>query len=208
MSPNNSEPTSDSYKTSLILEIINSKKPRTIKQLVQLVHQNTKLEADTIYCIIKKLECEGKLKLRNGSSVPSISSFKTYFFQKNYFSIEFWIILAFSIFFVLTVFIDEHSIFFFIRVITSFLYSIFVPGWLFANIVFPRPYWRIDQFERFLIANISSLVILLILGLSMSFISIINSFTLSISVVLGSSVMQILSTCLRLLISRQQFQCI
>ena len=190
------------YKVQSILEIIDKEKPRTVKQLIQLAVQRTGLSREQVFTIIRQLEKEGMLRLKSVKKIPPIpNSLQEYLFQNNFYAIEFWSIIAFSVVFIATTKIPNTSNLFFIRVITSFIYTLFVPGWVLTNIFFPRLYETIDLFERILLSMGLSLGINLLLGFALNAMFEITTFSLSVSTFTTSLVLLIFGVVMRLFVA-------
>ncbi len=181
-------------------EIMKEQSPRNIKHLAMLAAPKLDLSKSEIYTLIGKMEKDSKINFCPfDRTLPE--NVNKFFLNKNYFSIEFWTIVSLSISLVLSVFfISPSSSFVFIRVILGMIFCFFLLGWSFTNILFPRLYVRIDQFERLLIAFGFSILYTIICALFVNVIWEINALSIAISIGSFTLLLHIISTSLRILI--------
>lgn len=183
-----------------IQKIMKEQSPRNIKRLAVLAEAKLNLSKAEIYTLIGKMEKASKIHF---SSFDRTLPKKTtqFFVKKNYYSVEFWIIIFLSILLVLSViFIPPSSSFVFVRVILGMFFCFFLLGWTFTNSIFPRLYVRIDQFERLLIAFGFSILYTIICALFVNAIWKINALSIAISICSLTLFFHMISTGLRILI--------
>jgi hypothetical protein len=173
----------------VVQKILIEEKPKTVRKLIQRTLELTKANEKQVYQTIKEMESKKAIRLGSEKITRTLpKSFSEYLLKSHYFSIEFWIIICLCALFFLTVLlIPETSPVLFIRVIAGGVFGILIPGWVITNIIFPRLYETIDQFERILFSLGINIGIIIFSGLILnqiwaietpSFVIVIGSLTL------------------------------
>ncbi len=186
----------------LIQDTLRDERPNTVRRLVHLVQKKTNLEKTEIYDAIQQMEKEKKIHLgttRIERNLPS--TLRNFFLRFHYYSVEFWVILSFTlIFFPLVLLVQRDSPVIFLRTIIGLLFCLFIPGWTFANLLFPKLYETIDQFERMLLALGVNIGIVIFTGISLDTYWVIDDYSFVISIGLVTIVLLLISSTLRILI--------
>ena len=186
----------------LIQDTLRNERPNTVRRLVHLVQKKTNLEKTEIYDAIQQMEKEKKIHLgatRIERNLPS--TLRNFFLRFHYYSVEFWVILSFTlIFFPLVLLVQNDSPVIFLRTIIGLLFCLFIPGWTFANLLFPKLYETIDQFERMLLALGVNIGIVIFTGISLDTYWVIDDYSFVISIGLITIVLLLISSTLRILI--------
>jgi len=186
----------------LIQDTLRDERPNTVRRLVHLVQKKTDLEKTEIYDAIQQMEKEKKIHLgatRIERNLPS--TLRNFFLRFHYYSVEFWIILSFTlIFFPLVLLIQKDSPVIFLRTIIGLLFCLFIPGWTFANLLFPKLYETIDQFERMLLALGVNIGIVIFTGISLDMYWVIDDYSFVVSIGVVTIVLLFISSTLRILI--------
>ena len=195
--------TGETVKTKkLIQDILRDERPNTVRRLVHLVQKKTSLEKTEIYEASQQMEKEKKIHLgatRIERKLPS--TLRNFFLKSHYYSVEFWVILSFTlIFFPLVLLVQKDSPVIFLRTIIGLLFCLFIPGWTFANLLFPKLYETIDQFERMLLALGVNIGIVIFTGISLDMYWIIDDYSFVVSIGLVTIVLLFISSTLRILI--------
>jgi len=186
----------------IIQKILTDEKPKTVRELVKRTIDLTGKSKEEIYGLIQELEKTKTIRL--GS--PKIErilpeTLSSFVFKLHYFSIEFWLIGFLTlIFFPIIILVPQDSPILLLRVIMGILFGIFIPGWVIANIFFPRIYETINQIERVLISMGINIGISIFTGLILNTVWIIDS--IPFVVVIGSLtiVSLLISTTIRILV--------
>ncbi len=186
----------------LIQDTLRDERPNTVRRLVHLVQKKTNLEKTEIYDAIQQMEKEKKIHLgttRIERNLPS--TLRNFFLRFHYYSVEFWVILSFTlIFFPLVLLVQRDSPVIFLRTIIGLLFCLFIPGWTFANLLFPKLYETIDQFERMLLALGVNIGIVIFTGISLDTYWVIDDYSFVISIGLVTIALLLISSTLRILI--------
>lgn len=186
----------------VIQDTLRDERPNTVRRLVHLVQKKTNLEKTEIYDAIQQMEKEKKIHLgatRIERNLPS--TLRNFFLRFHYYSVEFWVILSFTlIFFPLVLLVQRDSPVIFLRTIIGLLFCLFIPGWTFANLLFPKLYETIDQFERMLLALGVNIGIVIFTGISLDTYWVIDDYSFVISIGLVTIVLLLISSTLRILI--------
>jgi hypothetical protein len=128
-----------------IIQIVKDERPKTVKQLVELVHQQNPLPQQQIVDQILYLQNQGKITLKEDkSSIPS--SLQSYIFYSH--SYWYWIIITLALAtttMVLTV--SENLIpFVYARYIIGAIFVVYLPGYSLIRALFSEK--EMDNIER------------------------------------------------------------
>lgn len=196
--------TENSQLRNIIQKVLNEEKPKTVKKLIERTVELSNADKSSIYSIIQELEKNKTIQLGSPKINRELpSTVFSYLFERNYYSLEFWLILCLTIiFFITTLVIQEGSSFLFLRVTMGIIFGVFIPGWLVVNLIFPKPYEIIDQIERLLFSLGINIGIMIFAGLILNQVWAISSLPFLIIIGSFSVFMLILSTGIRLLIGK------
>jgi hypothetical protein len=177
---------------TIILDILETKQPRNVKELVKLVQEKTDATLEDIKKTVKNLDQKGLVELRE--PISHTIQFSNFLFSKN--SYWFWITTGTSILsFITIMFIPETEIpLSYIRYLFAFVLVAFLPGYCLTETLFPEEK-SLDIIERFTFSIALSFAVTALVGLFLSFTSI--NLTLATALpALGSLVMVLAITAL------------
>ena len=185
-----------------IQKILTEEKPKTVRKLIQKTLELTEANEKQVYQTIKDLEKRNAIHLGSPKITRKLpKTIPDLLFKLHYFSVEFWLILGLCVLFFITVLlIPETSPLLFLRVIVGGIFGVLIPGWTVANLIFPRLYEVIDQYERILISLGINIGIMIFSGLILNQIWVME--TPSFVIIIGSLTIftLFLTTLLRILI--------
>lgn len=202
----NSANTSEVKK--IILKVMNDDKPKTVKQLIAKTVSSSGKEEQEVYEAVRELEKEKAIHL----GAPKIErdlpkTLNNYIFKRSYYAIEFWIIVSFIVaFLIIGILVEPDSPFSFLRVIVGSLAGLFIPGWVTANLIFPKIYEKIDQLERVLISLGINIGVTIFIGLLLDQIWAINSMAYVTALVSFTLIVHIASVVLRILLGSEKIK--
>ncbi len=158
----NSENQETSTLSELIIQIVKSKHPETIKQLVELVNQQYPLPEQKIIEHILDLQKQGKLNLKEETSLVS-STLKNYLLSSP--SYWYWAVITLALVTTIIVFIIPESAIplVYARYALGSLFVLFLPGYAFIKALFPTK--ELDNIERIALSVGMSLALVPITGL-------------------------------------------
>lgn len=168
----------------VILEVLEAKQPRNVKELVQLVQEQADATVDDIEKEVKSLHRKGLVALEDPAR--RTESFGSFLSPRN--SRWFWIAIVISVLsFISILFIPETGTpLSYIRYIFAFVLVAFLPGYCLTETLFPRED-ALDVIERFTFSIALSFAVTALVGLFLSFSSL--SLTLATALpALGSLV--------------------
>ena len=161
-----------------ILEVLDTKQPNNVKELILLVQEQVEASTEEIEQQIKSLHKQGLVTLEEPTSHKSFFSF-----IRDKQSLWFWIILAisslslFSILFI----IETQTTLAYIRYAFGFVLVAFLPGYCLTEALFPnKP--TLDLIERITFSIGLSFAVTALVGLFLSF----TPFGLKLSTALPS----------------------
>jgi hypothetical protein len=169
---------------TVILEVLETKQPRKVKELVQLVQEQADAKLEDIEKEVKRLHRKGLVALEEPT--PHTESLSSFLSPRN--SRWFWIVIGTSILsFISILFIPETGTpLSYIRYIFAFILVAFLPGYCLTETLFPRED-ALDIIERFTFSVGLSFAVTALVGLFLSFSSL--SLTLATALpALGSLV--------------------
>jgi hypothetical protein len=161
-----------------ILDVLDSKHPENVKELILLVQEQVESSTEEIQKQIKSLHKQGLVTLEEPTSHQSFFSF-----IRNKQSLWFWIILAISAFSLFSIlFVNEtQTTLAYIRYSFGFVLVAFLPGYCLTEALFPRKQ-TLDLIERITFSIGLSFAITALVGLFLSF----TPFGLKLSTALPS----------------------
>lgn len=128
-----------------IIQIVKTKQPKTVTQLVELVYQEHPLPQQEIIDYILHLQCQGKLSFKeNTTFVPS--SLISYLSSS--YSYWYWITITLAFATTTTVFTIPENAYplIYARYILGSIFILFLPGYTFIKALFPAK--ELDKIER------------------------------------------------------------
>jgi predicted Zn-ribbon and HTH transcriptional regulator len=174
---------------TVILDILETKQPDSVEELVHLVQEQVDIKLEDIEKEVKILIRKGMVSLE--SPTRHKESFSSFLSPKK--SLWFWIIIGTSLLsFASIVFIPETGTpLSYIRYIFAFVLVAFLPGYCLTETLFPRE-TALDTIERFTFSIGLSFAVTAIVGLFLSFTPI--SLTLATSLPALGSLVIVLAT--------------
>jgi L-cystine uptake protein TcyP (sodium:dicarboxylate symporter family) len=147
--------------TSIIVEVINEEKPRSVMQLVRMLRQNLDLAEEDIIKHVMKLQADGVIRLEN-QAVPS-NTFATYL--KTGEAIWYWVIIITGLMTVVTVFTLAENMYpwIYARNVLGIVFVLFMPGYSFVKAFFPT-----NVFDKTSISGSLETIIQVALSIGMS----------------------------------------
>ena len=154
---------------AVILDILETKQPDNVKELVQLVQQQVDSSLDDLKKEIRKLQQKGLVSFEEPTRHKQ--DFIGFMAPRN--SYWFWIIIATSLLsFVSIIFLPETGTpLSYIRYIFGFILAAFLPGYCLTETLFPKE-TTLDIIERITFSIGLSFAITALVGLFLSFSSI------------------------------------
>jgi hypothetical protein len=154
---------------TVILDILEAKQPRNVKELVQLVQEQADATLDDIEKEVKKLHRKGLVALEEPTR--NIENFSSFLSPRN--SRWFWIVIGTSILsFISILFIPETGTpLSYLRYVFAFVLVAFLPGYCLTETLFPRED-ALDMIERFTFSIGLSFAVTALVGLFLSFSSL------------------------------------
>jgi len=149
-----------------IIQIVKDKHPKTVKQLVELVHQQNPLPQQEILEHILHLQNQGKITFKEDTTFIPLS-------LQNYLSSShsywYWIIITLALVTTITVFaVSENSIpFVYARYVLGAIFVLFLPGYSLIKALFPEK--ELDNIERVALSMGMSLALVPITGLILNY---------------------------------------
>ncbi len=188
----------------VVLQVLEKEKPTTVSKLVDFTKEEIEVEKSVIYSVIKEMEEVGDIILGSPNYERFIpSSIRKFFFSLNYFAIEFWgIVTITSVFILVALYFPEYGFLQFIRLVMGLLFTLFIPGWVLINLLFPQLYEKIDQFERSMLAFGGSVVVTILFALLLNDIWEISAIPIATVLSLFTVFCLLLSSFIRILISK------
>lgn len=149
---------------SWLMSVITKGEPESLNKLVRMARAVGYSEEDTI-SEISRLEKLGRLKL--DSSKQNVREFKRLLFSFS--MLWFWVVIAASIIAIISVLAISPSLFPFvyIRWIFGLAILLYVPGFCFVKALFPNK--EIENLETQILSVSSSLILVILVGLSCNF---------------------------------------
>ena len=148
----------------VILELLETKQPKNVKELIQLIQKEVEATPEEIEQIIKALNQKGLVSLED----PVPKSLITFLSPK--FSLWFWIVIVISIlsFVSIILFPETGTQLSYLRYIFAFILVAFMPGYCLTETLFPDKD-SLDPIERITFSIGLSFAITALIGLFLSF---------------------------------------
>jgi hypothetical protein len=151
---------------NLIIQLVKSKHPKTVKKLLELVHQEYSLPQQKILEHILNLQNQGKLTFEEDSTlIPS--TIKGYLSSPH--SYWFWTIITLAFATTATVFTIPENAYpiVYARYMLGSIFVVFLPGYSLTKALFPEK--EIDNIERVALSIGMSLALVPITGLLLNY---------------------------------------
>ena len=147
-----------------IVDIVKTKQPSTVKELVQLVQKELSIPEEEVLRHIMSLSNKEKLKFI-GYSIPPKP--KSYIFSTK--AISYWLIIATALATSISVFtIPENAYpFIYVRYVLGFVFVLFLPGYSLVKVLFPTQ--EFDNIERVALSIGTSLALVPFIGLILNY---------------------------------------
>jgi predicted Zn-ribbon and HTH transcriptional regulator len=154
---------------TVILDILETKQPRNVKELVKLVQEQADATLEDVEKEVKNLHRKGLVALEEPAQNKEF--FSSFLSPRN--SRWFWIVIATSILsFISILFIPETGTpLSYIRYIFAFVLVAFLPGYCLTETLFPKED-ALDMIERFTFSIGLSFAVTALVGLFLSFSSL------------------------------------
>jgi hypothetical protein len=154
---------------TVILDILEAKQPRNVKELVQLVQEQADANLDDIEKTVKNLQRKGLVELEEPTR--HTENFSSFLSPRN--SRWFWITIGTSILsFISILFIPETGTpLSYVRYIFAFIFVAFLPGYCLTETLFPEED-ALDMIERLTFSIGLSFAVTALVGLFLSFSSL------------------------------------
>jgi len=165
------------YKAQIkdyIAELVENKKPATIKELIQLTQQKYQLSQEELTNLILQLETENRISLTKTSKTQPTTK-KSYITSKN--TIWFWLTIALAILTVIAVFTipDNTYPLTYLRQIVGTIFVMLLPGYAFTKVLYPQKMLNststknLDTLERITLSICLSIALVAIDGLILNY---------------------------------------
>jgi hypothetical protein len=150
----------------VILKIVETKAPKNVRELVQLVQEEVDANLEDITGEIKDLQQEGLLVLEE--PMTPTTNFSDFLSSKK--SLWFWVTISLALFaFVSILFFPETGTpLSYLRYAFGFVLAVFLPGYCLTETLFPRKN-SMDEIERFTFSVGLSFAVTALVGLFLSF---------------------------------------
>lgn len=167
----------------VILDVLETKQPDNVRELISLVQQQFDATLDDIEAEVKNLHQKGLVSLEEPKHQKQM--FIAFVSSRN--SLWFWVIMITTLLsFVTIIFLPETGTLSYIRYVFGFIFASFLPGYCLTETLFPNE-TVLDIIERITFSIGLSFAITALVGLFLSFTAI--GLTLSTTLpVLGSLV--------------------
>jgi uncharacterized membrane protein len=160
--------------TKKILEVINEKKPQSVKQLMEVVKETSGFEEEEVLESVLEMQAEGIIKfeseaLRSRSSVTRLKIGKILFW--------YWMIIAIGTLAAVSIFtipVDFYP-WIYARNIFGVIFVLFLPGYALIKALFPvnmpikTSAENLEMLERFALSIVMSIALVAIVGLLLNY---------------------------------------
>lgn len=149
-----------------IIQIVMTKHPKTVIQLVELVIQENPLPKRKILKQILKLQTEGKLNLRKNTTLNPSKLWSYFSLSHTYW---YWLIITLAVATAISVFLISEGAYpiVYVRYILGSIFVLFLPGYTFIKTLFPTK--ELDSVERIGLSIGMSLALVPITGLILNY---------------------------------------
>ena len=191
----------------LLVQSLETTKPKTVRDLV-LDLEAQKKSRENILPLIRELEQNDVIVLQEPLIEPTSlpTRFRDYFFKRNYYSYEHWLILSSVLLALTLVLVDVRTgIFFYIRYVIIVFYLLILPGWSFTAAIFPELNDKLRFLERVAAAVGLSITVLVVVGLFINYTFHFSPVPIVITLTIFIVLCQTIATALRLKLARDGF---
>jgi hypothetical protein len=150
-----------------VLLTVEKDKPRTVKQIIQLIQDKHKLPEKEIIEHILDLQSKGKLIFKENPSTTPPTTSREYLFT--HYAYWYWTVVALSVATTTLAFIVPENSFptVYTRYLLGSLFVLFLPGYTFIKALFPAK--ELDNIERLALSIGMSLALVPITGLLLNY---------------------------------------
>lgn len=191
-----------------INSILKDQKPQDVRGLVDLVKSKISYPDEKIISVIKNMEYNQELILKEPYIAPTYppKRLRDYFFARNYFAYEFWIIMVTISLSLTLVLVDVRVGFlFYTRYVVLCFLMLVISGWALTSIIFPQLEEKFTFLERVATSFGLSLFIVIIDGLFLNYTFRFSPKSIVISLVVITFVCLVISIVLRLKLGKDGF---
>ena len=153
----------------VILKVVETRKPKNVRELVQLVQEQVGASFEEITREVKKLQQKGLVVLEELEELTILKHrFVDFLFSKK--SLWFWVTIGLTFFaFISILFFPESGTpLSYLRYAFGFLFAVLLPGYCLTETLFPRKN-AIDEVEKFTFSVGLSFAVTALVGLFLSF---------------------------------------
>jgi len=150
----------------VILKIVQTRQPKNVRELVQLVQEQVDASLDDIESEVKDLQQKGLLILEEPTT--PVHRFSDFLSSRR--SLWFWVAICLTFFaFISILFFPETGTpLSYLRYAFGFILAVFLPGYCLTETLFPRKN-SMDEIERFTFSIGLSFAVTALVGLFLSF---------------------------------------
>ena len=150
----------------VILKIVQTRQPKNVRELVQLVQEQVDASLDDIESEVKDLQQKGLLILEEPT--PPITCFSDFLSSRK--SLWFWVTISMTLvtFISILFFPETGTPLSYLRYAFGFVLAVFLPGYCLTETLFPRKN-SMDEIERFTLSVGLSFAVTALVGLFLSF---------------------------------------
>ena len=150
----------------VILRVVETKKPKNVRELVQLVREQVDVDLEDVTREVKKLQRKGLLMLEE-PTIPT-SHFSGFLLSKK--SLWFWATICLTLIALISIlfFPETGTSLSYLRYAFGFLLAVFLPGYCLTETLFPGKE-VIGEIERFTFSIGLSFAVTALVGLFLSF---------------------------------------
>ena len=176
----------------IVLEIVETKQPKNVRELVQLVQEQVGASLDDITRKVRDLQQKGLVVLEEPTT--PIKCFSDFLSSRK--SLWFWVTIGLTLIaFVSILFFPETGTpLSYLRYAFGFILAVFLPGYCLTETLFPRKK-SMDEIERFTLSVGLSFAVTALVGLFLSFTPLGLTLTTAL-LALGSIVIVLALTAL------------
>ena len=161
--------------TKTIIQVINERKPQSVKQLANLVKEKLAISEEEILQSILELQSQGRIKLEDHQPAPPPTRLAAY--MKTGQALWYWATITITIITAATVFTVTEDFYpwVYIRYALGAIFVLWLPGYAFIKALFPvhvpikMPTENLDTVERIALSLGMSLALVPIVGLLLNY---------------------------------------
>jgi putative Mn2+ efflux pump MntP len=158
----------------IVIQIVNERKPQTVRQLIALVKERLPIPEEKILNAILDLQNQGKIELKN-SPLPPSTKLQAYIKSRN--ALWYWTTIATATITAVIVFTVPENIIplSYFRIVLGTIFILWLPGYAFIRALFPQHEptktnaKNLDTIERIALSLGMSLALVPIVGLLLNY---------------------------------------